>query len=113
MLSRIAIINRGEPAMRLVHAVQELNAEQGLGLRTIALHTEEERAAMFVREADEAECIGAGRDGAPEAGPRSPRTWTTASWPRPWSVAAPTRRGSAGALSPKIRRLRSCAPGWG
>src|ERR1700736_2499170 len=55
---RIAIINRGEAAMRLIHAVQELNAEHEGGLRTIALHTEAERGAMFVREADEAECIG-------------------------------------------------------
>src|SRR5207302_7625058 len=56
--SRVAIINRGEPAMRLIHAVQELNAERSAGLRTIALHTAAERSAMFVREADEAVVIG-------------------------------------------------------
>ena len=27
MFSRIAIVNRGEAAMRLIHAVRELNAE--------------------------------------------------------------------------------------
>ena len=57
---RIAIVNRGEPAMRLIHAVRELEHEQPLGRTTIALHTEEERAAMFVREADEAVRIGPG-----------------------------------------------------
>ena len=57
---RIAIVNRGEPAMRLIHAVRELEHEQPLGRTTIALHTEDERAAMFVREADEAVRIGPG-----------------------------------------------------
>src|ERR1700738_3912157 len=65
VFSRIAIVNRGEAAMRLIHAVQELNAEHGNRFRTIALHTEAERGAMFVREADEAECIGSdGRSGS-------------------------------------------------
>jgi acetyl/propionyl-CoA carboxylase alpha subunit/acetyl-CoA carboxylase carboxyltransferase component len=55
---RIAIVNRGEPAMRLINAVAELNAEGGDRLATIALHTEPDRHAWFVREADEAFCIG-------------------------------------------------------
>jgi len=29
MISRIAIVNRGEAAMRLIHAVRELNAAGG------------------------------------------------------------------------------------
>jgi acetyl/propionyl-CoA carboxylase alpha subunit/acetyl-CoA carboxylase carboxyltransferase component len=69
VFSRIAIINRGEAAMRLIHAVAELNAEHGDGLRTIALHSDAERGAMFVREADEAECIGVPGGGTPN-GPR-------------------------------------------
>ncbi|HXV93419.1 MAG TPA: biotin carboxylase N-terminal domain-containing protein, partial [Pseudonocardia sp.] len=68
--SRIAIVNRGEPAMRLIHAVREWNAEADAGgstfagqepgrpLRTIALYTAVDRRAMFVREADEAVLIG-------------------------------------------------------
>src|SRR4029450_5535099 len=40
--------------MRLIRAVRELNEEQGYGIRVIALHTEEERHATFVRAADEA-----------------------------------------------------------
>ncbi|MBS4727969.1 ATP-grasp domain-containing protein [Mycobacterium sp. SM1] len=51
---RIAIVNRGEAAVRLIRAVRELNAEYGCGIKTIALHTDAERRAMFVRQADEA-----------------------------------------------------------
>src|SRR3712207_3444102 len=40
--------------MRLIRAVRELNAEHGAGTRVIALHTEAERRASFVRAADEA-----------------------------------------------------------
>ncbi len=55
--SRIAVVNRGEAAMRLIHAVRELGREQGRDLRTIALHTRAEERAMFVRAADEAVCL--------------------------------------------------------
>lgn len=51
---RIAVVNRGEAAVRLIRAVRELNAEHGCGITTIALHTDAERRAMFVRQADEA-----------------------------------------------------------
>src|SRR5580765_2565466 len=53
-ISRIAIVNRGEAAMRLVNAVRELREEGAHDLVAIALHTAAERRAMFVREADEA-----------------------------------------------------------
>jgi acetyl/propionyl-CoA carboxylase alpha subunit/acetyl-CoA carboxylase carboxyltransferase component len=56
---RIAIVNRGEAAMRLIHAVRELNAETGAPpVETVALYTEAERAATFVREADHSYCLG-------------------------------------------------------
>ncbi len=58
MFERIAIINRGEPARRLIHAAQELAVERGRPILAIALHTEAERRAAFVREADEAVVIG-------------------------------------------------------
>src|SRR6201988_4602435 len=51
--SRIAVVNRGEPAVRLIRAVRELNAEYDCGITTIALHTDAERRGMFVRQADE------------------------------------------------------------
>jgi acetyl/propionyl-CoA carboxylase alpha subunit/acetyl-CoA carboxylase carboxyltransferase component len=55
---RLAIVNRGEAAMRLIHAVRELNELRQTPIRAIALCTEPELGAMFVREADEAHCIG-------------------------------------------------------
>jgi acetyl/propionyl-CoA carboxylase alpha subunit/acetyl-CoA carboxylase carboxyltransferase component len=48
------VVNRGEAAVRLIRAVRELNAEHRCGITTIALHTDAERRAMFVRQADEA-----------------------------------------------------------
>ena len=45
--------------MRLLHAVRELNAERADDpIRVIALYTEPERSAMFVRHADEAYNLG-------------------------------------------------------
>ena len=58
MISRIAIVNRGEAAMRLIHAVRELNARGGRPIETVALHTDGESAARFVREATSALAIG-------------------------------------------------------
>ncbi|NHA69901.1 ATP-binding protein [Phycicoccus flavus] len=61
MFARIAVVNRGESAMRLVHAVRDLNAEQPPGeprTEVVALHTEGERTAMFVRESDLAFDLG-------------------------------------------------------
>ncbi|ROT28161.1 carboxyl transferase domain-containing protein [Micromonospora sp. HM5-17] len=59
MFSRIAIVNRGEAAMRLIHAVRELNAEAGAPpIETVALYTDAERTATFVREADHSYCLG-------------------------------------------------------
>jgi acetyl/propionyl-CoA carboxylase alpha subunit/acetyl-CoA carboxylase carboxyltransferase component len=58
---RVAIVNRGEAAMRLIRAVRELNLEHGFGMTTIAFHTEAERRAMFVLEADESVLIGGGK----------------------------------------------------
>ncbi|NLE97249.1 MAG: ATP-grasp domain-containing protein, partial [Propionibacterium sp.] len=60
MFRRIAIVNRGEAAMRLIHAVRDLNAENLYEhpITTIALYTDAERTAMFAREADEAYPLG-------------------------------------------------------
>src|SRR6202142_836270 len=55
---RVAIVNRGEAAMRFIHAARDFNQEHGTSLRTIALFTEPDRHSMFVREADEAVCLG-------------------------------------------------------
>jgi acetyl/propionyl-CoA carboxylase alpha subunit/acetyl-CoA carboxylase carboxyltransferase component len=55
---RVAIVNRGEPAMRFIHAVREFNLEHRTEIRVIALFTEPDRHARFVREADEAVGLG-------------------------------------------------------
>jgi acetyl/propionyl-CoA carboxylase alpha subunit/acetyl-CoA carboxylase carboxyltransferase component len=52
VFSRIAIVNRGEAAMRLIHAVRELSAETGTRIETVAFYTDADAAATFVREAD-------------------------------------------------------------
>ncbi|SCG66219.1 ATP-binding protein [Micromonospora inositola] len=58
MFSRVAIVNRGEAAMRLIHAVRELAAETGTRIETVALYTDVDRTATFVREADIAYDLG-------------------------------------------------------
>ncbi len=55
---RVAIVNRGEAAMRFIYAAREFNHERGTTIRTIAFFTEPDRYAMFVREADEVFCLG-------------------------------------------------------
>jgi len=55
---RIAVVNRGEPAMRLVRAVREWNRERGTAVKTIALFTDPDREALFVHEADLAFGLG-------------------------------------------------------
>ena len=58
--------------MRLIHADRELNERGGEPIRLIALYTEPDRHALFVRSADEAYCLGPasfiGPDGSRLAG---------------------------------------------
>src|SRR5690606_32904697 len=58
LFSRVAIVNRGEAAMRLIHAVRDLAAETGTRMETVALYTDADRTATFVREADVAYALG-------------------------------------------------------
>lgn len=55
---RIAIVNRGVPAVRFIQAVREYNLEHGTDLQVIAVYTEPDRQSRFVREADSSVCIG-------------------------------------------------------
>ncbi len=57
-ISRIAVVNRGAAAVRLIHAVRERALELDADLRTIALYADEDRGSLFVREADERYPIG-------------------------------------------------------
>ena len=55
---RIAIVNRGDAAMRFIHAAREFNLENGTSISTIALYTEPDSRSSFVREADESVLLG-------------------------------------------------------
>ena len=57
-IRRLAIVNRGEPAMRCLAAVDEFAHETGQPITTIALYTEPDAASWFVREASEAVPLG-------------------------------------------------------
>src|SRR6202007_650093 len=58
VFSRVAIVNRGEAAMRLIHAVRDLSAQTGTPVVTVALYTYGDGPATFVREADLAYLLG-------------------------------------------------------
>ena len=51
-IRRLAIVNRGEAAMRCIRAVKALRASEGSDLQAIALFTHVDRDAPFVRHAD-------------------------------------------------------------
>ncbi|HVP13104.1 MAG TPA: biotin carboxylase N-terminal domain-containing protein, partial [Phycisphaerae bacterium] len=53
MFSRILIANRGEIALRVMRACREL------GIETVAVYSEADRDAPYLRLADRAICIGA------------------------------------------------------
>ena len=44
--------------MRAINAIRELNDERDEPIRVIALYTETERHALFVRQSDERHCLG-------------------------------------------------------
>jgi acetyl/propionyl-CoA carboxylase alpha subunit/acetyl-CoA carboxylase carboxyltransferase component len=57
-IRRLAIVNRGEAAMRCLSAVAELRGEWGEPITAIAFYTDPDAASWFVREADEAISLG-------------------------------------------------------
>jgi acetyl/propionyl-CoA carboxylase alpha subunit len=57
-LSRIAVLNRGEAAVRFLRALRDYNQERGTELTSVAFYTEPERNAPFLRLADDVVSLG-------------------------------------------------------
>ena len=128
MFKRIAVVNRCEPAVRLIQAVRGLNAEKDFGIQVSALHTAAEAGALFVRLSDEAVLI---RDAGTAGNPCLDRAElerallagrADAAWVG-WGFVAKTRcsrswaRGSASPSSARRRRpcagsVTRCGPSW-
>lgn len=51
-MQKILIANRGEIALRIMRSAREM------GIKTVAIYSEADRNALFVRYADEAACVG-------------------------------------------------------
>ncbi len=57
MIKKVLIANRGEIALRIIHACKEL------GIKTVAVHSEADEHSLHVRFADEDVCIGPASSG--------------------------------------------------
>src|SRR4249919_179391 len=51
-IKKLLVANRGEIALRVMRSAREM------GIKTVAVFSEADRGALFVRYADEAVCIG-------------------------------------------------------
>ncbi|OBI37633.1 carboxyl transferase domain-containing protein [Mycobacterium sp. E2238] len=73
-IRRLAIVNRGEPAVRALTAVAELNqAGDQPPIRTIVFYTDADADAWYVRQADEAVLLGTATFADPADGTRRSR----------------------------------------
>ena len=70
MVKRVAIVNRGEAAMRFLNAAGEYRIERDVALETVALYTDADASAWFVREADHAVRLGPTMSIDPDTGGR-------------------------------------------
>jgi acetyl/propionyl-CoA carboxylase alpha subunit/acetyl-CoA carboxylase carboxyltransferase component len=62
-IRRVAIANRGEAAMRCIRGIKSLRAQENSSLLAIALYTDSERDAPFVRHADVAHPLASSAPG--------------------------------------------------
>ncbi|MGO9928077.1 MAG: carboxyl transferase domain-containing protein [Mycobacterium sp.] len=92
-IRRLGIVNRGEPAVRALTAVAELNqAGNQPPIRTIVLYTDPDADAWYVREADQAVPLGSATYVDPADGMRRSRYLDEA------AVVAALRRAEADAV---------------
>ena len=116
-IRRLAVVNRGEAALRCIRTVKALRAREGTPLEVVALYTEVDRDAPFVRHADRAVALpaaatpvaayldhralldvlrGVGADASGPAGASSPRTRRSSRGSkRPASASSARRRRDA------------------
>ncbi len=69
---RVAVINRGDPAMRFIHAVRKYNRQHGTRIQTVIFYTTPDRNSRFVKEADDAIHLGEATNLNPNTGKREP-----------------------------------------
>ena len=72
-IRRLGIVNRGEPAVRALTAVADLNQAGGPPIRTVVLYTDPDADAWYVRQADEAVSLGTATFVDPADGTRRSR----------------------------------------
>ena len=57
-MKKIAVLNRGEPALRFLRALREFNIEHNTQIDGIALYTDPDKNAPFVRFAQQSISLG-------------------------------------------------------
>ncbi len=57
-LSRLAIVNRAEPALRLLRAARDFSLRRQLDIHTIAFYTEPDAQSLYLRRAHSSHCLG-------------------------------------------------------
>ena len=110
-LQRIAIVEHGPAALRMIRAAREYGGERGMRLWTLVLHGAADTDAPGVREADEVVVLGGDADALERAllATRADALWTCGAAVVPFAqLAAIAARFRSPASAP--RRCRSSTP---